>query len=285
MRVMGAASDEEIGRRLEEDRLWAAYALCDLEPEHRGFARYLLAGDDPAPPAQPDQVRRLGWCLIYTPPGFSSLVAGGHPDAMAAALDAAGALPQETVYMVPDRYPHRAGDAAAGAGPYIAALERVYRVESKRPMLRLALAAGAALVEEPRPLGDGALLCRLTHGHAAELNDLYDADPYRAFTPAMLDGVYYGIRLQGRLVAAAGTHAVSARYGLAMIGNVFTSPTARGRGYAGHTALAVVRELRELRGCRDIALNVVAGNAPALRLYRRLGFQTYMTFWEGQARR
>ena len=49
------------------------------------------------------------------------------------------------------------------------------------------------------------------------------------------DGVYYGVRVDGRLVAAAGTHVISPTARLAVVGNVMTHVDFRGRGYAKPT--------------------------------------------------
>jgi predicted GNAT family acetyltransferase len=85
-----------------------------------------------------------------------------------------------------------------------------------------------------------------------------------------------------QLVAVAGTHLVSPTYNVAAVGNVFTHPNYRGRGFGTATTSAVVDELLE-SGIRDIVLNVSRGNAIAVRLYERLGFERYCPFLEGPA--
>jgi hypothetical protein len=60
------------------------------------------------------------------------------------------------------------------------------------------------------------------------------------FTPSMLeDGVYVGVRVDGSLVAVAGTHAISRRFSVACIGGVYTEPAYRGRGLAAAVTGAV----------------------------------------------
>ena len=94
--------------------------------------------------------------------------------------------------------------------------------------------------------------------------------------------MFYGVWDGSRLLAAAGTHVVSARYGIAAIGSIFTHPTARGRGLAGVVTGAVVAEL--LAGdCRDAILNVAQSNEPARRVYNRLGFREHCPHFEGMA--
>ncbi len=83
-------------------------------------------------------------------------------------------------------------------------------------------------------------------------------------------------------MAAAGPHLVSPTYGVAAVGNVFTHPDYRGRGYGTLTTSAVVAELLGL-GMRDVVLNVEQANAVAVRLYERLGFERYCPFLEGPA--
>lgn len=76
-------------------------------------------------------------------------------------------------------------------------------------------------------------------------------------------------------------HVLAARYGIGAVGNIYTRPAARGRGYSG-AAAAVVAEL--LAGpCREVILNVAAANTAAIRLYRRLGFREHCRYWEGRA--
>ena len=71
--------------------------------------------------------------------------------------------------------------------------------------------------------------------------------------------------------------------GVAAIGNVFTRPSARGRGLARATTTAVARELRA-SGIATIVLNVRRNNGPAIAVYRRLGFDVHGDFDEGLAR-
>ena len=95
---------------------------------------------------------------------------------------------------------------------------------------------------------------------------------------AIADGVYYGIRVNGQLVAAAGTHVVSPSARLAVVGNVLTHVDYRGRGFATAVTGAVTAEL--LRTCDQVVLNVRADNPPALNAYRRLGYAEHARFEE-----
>jgi RimJ/RimL family protein N-acetyltransferase len=120
---------------------------------------------------------------------------------------------------------------------------------------------------------------RLLPIEVGELNRLYQLG-FASWlgSSSIADGVYFGVRVNGRLVAAAGTHVVSATARLAVVGNVLTQVEYRGRGYATATTGAVTAEL--LRFCDQVVLNVRADNPPALQAYRRLGYQEHVRFEE-----
>lgn len=110
----------------------------------------------------------------------------------------------------------------------------------------------------------------------ARLDDLdafYREQGAGAWNPVQFEtGPYVAIAAGGRLVAAAGTHFAYA--GLAQVGNVFTDPAHRGRGYAGQVTAGVVEAL-VARGYPVISLFVAASNTGAQRIYERLGFQAH----------
>jgi ribosomal protein S18 acetylase RimI-like enzyme len=117
-----------------------------------------------------------------------------------------------------------------------------------------------------------------------ELNRLYQLG-FASWLPssAIADGVYFGVRAGGRLVAAAGTHVISSQARLAVVGNVLTHVDYRGRGYATAVTGAVTAEL--LRTCDQVVLNVRSDNPPALQAYRRLGYAEHVRFEERLAHR
>jgi len=63
------------------------------------------------------------------------------------------------------------------------------------------------------------------------------------------------------------------------IGNVFTSPSYRGKGYATVCTSQVVKEL--LAKYDDIILNVDNQNRQAVGIYEKLGFREHCTYLEG----
>jgi predicted GNAT family acetyltransferase len=125
---------------------------------------------------------------------------------------------------------------------------------------------------------------RLLPAEIGDLNRLYDLG-FTAWLPSesVAQGVYYGVRVGGRLVAAAGTHVISPEARLAVVGNVMTHVDFRNRGYAKLTTSAVTADL--LRSCDQVVLNVRADNPPALAAYRALGYQEHVRFEERLVRR
>jgi RimJ/RimL family protein N-acetyltransferase len=117
-----------------------------------------------------------------------------------------------------------------------------------------------------------------------DLNRLYQLG-FASWLPSssISDGVYYGMRVGGRLVAAAGTHVVSPRARLAVVGNVLTHVDYRGRGYAKAVTAAVTADL--LRTCDQVVLNVRSDNPPALQAYRHIGYAEHVRFEERLAHR
>ena len=233
---------------LETDRLYSAYALCDLDDR---------------------EFLRTRWGVAF---------AAGQP--IAVVLQYAGYSPQP-IFVMGDN----AGIAAvlsniikpraayvAAKREHLAALASNYRVEAGPAMLRMWVDSAHF---RPFP----ADVQRLLPVEIGELNRLYQLG-FASWLPAsaITDGLYYGIRVGGRLVSAAGTHVISRAAKLAVVGNVMTHADFRGRGYATAVTGAVTADL--LRFCDQVVLNVRADNPPALAAYRRLGYQVSLTFEE-----
>lgn len=81
-------------------------------------------------------------------------------------------------------------------------------------------------------------------------------------------GEFVGVKLDGRLVAMAGERMRCG--GFTEVSGVCTHPDHRGRGYAGGLMRLVARRILE-RGETPF-LHVYESNAPAIALYRTLGF-------------
>ena len=132
-----------------------------------------------------------------------------------------------------------------------------YNVDPGPPMIRM-------WVDRARFQPSPAAVERLLPVEVGELNRLYQLG-FGAWLPSstIAEGVYFGIRVNGRLVSAAGTHVVSRNARLAVVGNVLTHGDHRGRGYAKAVTSAVTAEL--LRFCDQVVLNVRSDNPPAHR--------------------
>lgn len=139
-------------------------------------------------------------------------------------------------------------------------------VESHGPHLKLAILDKAILSPSPD-------VVQLDQSNLTELDSLYDTEPGAAFfLPDMLsDGLWVGIRHEGRLLAAGGTHLLSVKTKVAALGGVFTRPDARGRGLGTQITSQLVGRLMD-EGFL-VGLNVRTDNLIARRIYRNLGFE------------
>jgi ribosomal protein S18 acetylase RimI-like enzyme len=251
--VRPVADRTELRRFLEADRLFAAYAICDLEAKEFSKTRWGGAYDG-------DHLVSLA--LEYSGLTPQPLFVMGRTDGIAAILR--------------DVIRPRAAYVAA-LSPSIPAVQSAYRLDKGPQMVRMW--ADAARFR-PYP----AEVERLRPNDIGDLNRLYQLG-FASWLPssAIADGVYYGIRAGGRLVSAAGTHVVSREARLAVVGNVLTHADFRGRGYAKAVTGAVTAEL--LRSCDQVVLNVRSDNPPALQAYRHLGYAEHVRFEERLAHR
>jgi GNAT superfamily N-acetyltransferase len=238
---------------LERDRLLAAYAICDLEDREFGRTRWGIA-------TQGNEVTAIAmeYGGLTPQPMF---VMGDNEGITAILRD-----------VIRPRAAYLAGPAEA-----LPAVTQLYRVDPGPPMIRMWL---DRTMFKPVP----AQVERLLPVEVSELNRLYQLG-FAAWLPssAIAEGVYYGIRVNGRLVAAAGTHVISRTARLAVVGNVLTHTDHRGRGYAQAVTSAVTAEL--LRYCDEVVLNVRSDNPPAIQAYSRLGFVEHTRFEERLVRR
>ncbi len=250
-----AVSDRgEIAAFLRRDRLYAAYALGDLDGPNRARVAWAMAYDD-AGRATALAMHHEG--LVPQP-----LFLMGAPDGCRAIL--------ESVIKPRDAY-LQATELLQGA------MRDLYELDAPLAMLRMVVDRDSF-----RPFAGPAK--RLTALDIDDLNQLYQLG-YRAGFPASVveDGVYYGVRVRGRLVSAAGTHNINAREEIAVVGNVMTHVDYRGHDFAKMVTSAVTAEL--LNRVTDVALNVHADNEPAVAAYGRLGYRTHCQLVERLVRR
>lgn len=269
-----------VGDILSQDPVWAAYAIADLRPDLAGFCRWLVAPDASA------------LALLFTGLEPPILLTTGTSEGVALALNETE-LPQEVFLSVlPSHLP---------------AVQQQYPRIERQDMLRMALAPGQQVSEESIPTvplsvaDENRLQALYSHGGG------FAPD---AFTAGQLhDGYFFGIEdKQGGLAAAGGTHiAYRSEYtsslesqekdlrktssidrilskGVAAIGNIYTRPDCRGRGYGTAVSARIVSTL-QADGYGLIVLNVSKHNLVAQSIYEKLGFVTYFRFIEGCASR
>jgi GNAT superfamily N-acetyltransferase len=234
---------------LRADPRWCVYALGDLDPRRQQHCAWYERGASVA--------------LVYHEFGTPILFCAGTPDVLAEVPELDTCLLQ-----IPETF--------------LTALEARFVLDWVCPVLRMSL-------DSPRVLpSPGVRVEPLGTSDEAELRALYDdgresGEEPDFFIPTQLsDGTFFGVREDGRLIAAGGTHLYSAVEHVGAIGNVYTRRSHRGRGHASAVMAAIVGELAARR-TEIIALNVRAANLTAIRLYERLGFRVHARFWEGRA--
>jgi ribosomal protein S18 acetylase RimI-like enzyme len=249
-RARAVSDRDEIAAFLRTDRLYAAYALGDLDGPNRARLAWGLAVD------RSGTARGLGMQHMGLAP--QTLFLMGDPAACRAVL---GTTLRPRLAFV------------QATEEYRAALIDLYDLDPPVRLLRM-------VVDRASFLPWAGSVERLTTRDVDDLNRLYRLGLGSGFPASVLDeGVYYGVRANGRLVAAAGTHAINPREGLAVVGNVMTHADYRGRGFAKAVTSAVTAEL--LDRVPDVVLNVHATNGPAVAAYSHLGYLTHreLTEW------
>ena len=265
---------------LSQDPVWAAYAIADLRPDLARYCRWTVAPD------------ASGLALLFTGLEPPILLSVGTPDGVSAALNDA-VLPDEVFLSV--RTSH------------LPAVRRHYPRIDRHDMLRMTLPQGQnvpvpSMSTIPLSSADEHRLQTL-YRHGGE----FAPD---AFTVSQLqDGYFFGIEDEnGALAAAGGTHIAFRSdslpshnlqksrpqksssidrflsQGVAAIGNIYTRPDCRGRGFGSAVTATIVHAL-QANGYGLIVLNVSKRNLVARSIYEKLGFVTHCLFVEGCARR
>jgi RimJ/RimL family protein N-acetyltransferase len=254
------ATNEEAEAILVRDPVWNCFALADLEPPLRNYSQFHVArqeeGDEHA------------ICLILRHPIIGQVISPyGNDEGIAAILNQV-ALPERVLIQAQERH--------------FPLLQHHYQPETNwRSLLRMAIPSPshlslAQIHTPPHPIKqmDMADVPALEVLYAR-----YGENPFSAelFARAVFFGAYEG----EQIVAAGGTHVLSRKYGIAVIGNILTAPQARRQGYATAITAALAAKLFEWH-FSTIVLNVFEDNRPAVRIYQRLGFQTRHRLWTGQ---
>jgi ribosomal protein S18 acetylase RimI-like enzyme len=240
---------ETIRRILADEQAYSAYALAQLDPRTFYETEWVLAMGQNGSQA----------LLVHSYGGLGpALFAIGDPGA----LDVAMSLhPGARFSFGSLRLEHRK-----------VALNH-YMMSRPQTMQRMQVTAETFTAH-------GGPATRLGPDDLTRINSLYSQEgTSTAYRPEHLEhAVYCGAFVGGELVSIAGTHAFSANEGVAVVGNVYTHPEYRNRGYASVATSAVTQELMEK--CDLVVLTVEANNAAALNVYERLGYRSVCNMHE-----
>ena len=254
LRARAITDRDEIAAYLRTDRRYAAYALGDLDSAARARCSWGIAYDADG---EPTALAMHHDGLVPQP-----LFLMGDPDGCRAVL-ASVIKPRDAFFQATEALDVAATD--------------LYELERATVLLRMVVDAQTFV-----PTAGAAQ--RLTADDIEDLNRLYQLGFRAGFANAILDdAVYYGVRIRGRLVSAAGTHVINRREGIAVVGNVMTHADYRGHGFARMVTGAVTANL--LEQVPDVALNVHADNGSAIAAYSRLGYREYCRLTERLGRR
>ena len=253
MPVVRLDRPEQIEPALRRNVYLHIYALGDLDPAFWPFTTWygLEAGGE---------IRAV--LLLYTafePPTLMALGDPPHDDLHELLRSARPLLP-------PKMYAH----LSPGCRDVLAPV----RADVRGPHLKMALrepardVPGVAAVERMTPADVPALERLYTAGYPGSWFDLRQ----------IATGHYYGLRVDGELVSAAGCHVYSPAQRVAALGNIVTHPAHRGRGHAAAVTARLCAEV--LKTVEHVGLNVRADNATAVRCYERLGFRAVAGYEE-----
>ncbi len=255
---------EDAGAEFTVRRLTDPDTLRELLSTDREYAAYALAQLDPG------RFERSEWYEARTTEGRHGLVVHSN-SGLGQALFAEG--DPQAVDAILSLHPGARFTFGSIKPEHRPVAERYFLMARPPRMLRMTV-SNETFVNA----GRGAE--RLTAADISEINRLYSLEGGPAYyrTSHLEEGVYCGVYENGRLSAIAGTHAVSDREGVAVVGNVFTHPRQRGRGLATLATSAVTAAL--LERCPLVVLTVEEGNDPALAVYKRLGYTPHCTLHE-----
>jgi RimJ/RimL family protein N-acetyltransferase len=253
------ATNDEAYAILSQDPVWNCFSLADLEPPLRDYSQFAMASQE--------ESDKRAICLILRHPIIGEVLSPfGSREGIAAILKQL-AFPEHPLIQAQELH--------------IPLLQRYYLPETTwKKMLRMAITSNSwqPLTYKPhRPVK------RLTASDLPALKDLYLQHPESGFSPDLFSqNLYFGVYVGERIIAAGGTHALVPMHRIAVLGNILTAPEARGQGYATAIISALVATLFEQQFL-FVVLNVFEDNSTAIRIYRRLGFQTYHRLLTGKA--
>jgi ribosomal protein S18 acetylase RimI-like enzyme len=123
------------------------------------------------------------------------------------------------------------------------------------------------VTRNPRRIKTKIKVTRVRRKDLPELNRFYK--PVKAWLPLYFEtGPYYCVKVNGKIVSAAGVRFVTPQ--IANVANVFTEKVHRNRGFATACTSTLAWHLASTG--RIITLLVEENNAPAIHIYKKLGF-------------
>lgn len=253
---MPQPDSHQIRTILQQDPIWSVYALADLQPPFAQWSRWYVGEGE----------NGSGVVLLYSGLEPPILMSVGQVDAVERAL-AQTHLPDEVFISAREEH--------------FPLLQKLYDFgDHVEPMMRMVLDE-----EQQVELSALSTLRRLARADSDQVRQLYaNGGPFTPgfFDPYMLDdGVFFGVMEEsGEFLAVGGTHILNRHDQSAAIGNMYTHPQHRGKGYASAILSAIVTVLRA-EGMKSLVLNVDRRNAGARRIYERHGFQIYCDYVEG----
>jgi ribosomal protein S18 acetylase RimI-like enzyme len=253
MRVIGLHRKDEIEPFLRRNVFLHIYALGDLDEFFWAFTTWYALEDAGG-------IRAV--LLLYTAYETPTLMALHEQP-----FEPMWELLKRARQLLPPRvYAHLSPGCQEALGSNVIA-------ESRGPHLKM------ALVDRRFAVPGTESVVRLTHDDVDDLRRLYAvAYPANWFDPRQIDVGYYGLRVNGELVSAAGAHVYSPTQRVAALGNIVTHPDHRGKGYAAAVTARICSEMSET--VDHIGLNVKADNVAAIACYERLGFRRVSEYVE-----
>jgi ribosomal protein S18 acetylase RimI-like enzyme len=228
------------------DRVRNAYQIGSMSPGYQDYTRHYWLTLDEEPKAA---------ITVYDGLSAPALFAWGETEELALLLDRlSGQLPGR---MLLHRYPE-----------HLSAYGEKLKIRSVRKEVRLTLT-----VDQFKAQSHDVPIERLSHRDTAAIVKLYGNYPDSFFEPYQLEsGYYFGLREGQELVSVAGIHLVSESAGVAMLGNVVTAPSTRGKGYARYVTSTLCEALFE--SVDLLALDVPMGSTAARHAFEALGFES-----------
>lgn len=247
---------EELRSFLMSDPLANAYLLGNLDPAYFQFCEWFGSRDEEG------KLRNL--LLVYRGLSIPVVFSSGNGEGLGSFLDESRAI-------LPKRFHFHVLEEQMGA------LKATYSPEGATRMIRMgqdrALYKATTIDERVERLG---------HRDTGAIMELYSHYPDHFFEPYQLEtGLYFGIRDEEEaLMSIAGVHVVSETHDVAVIGNLVTHSSHRGKGLATLCTARLIAELFERVSL--LALNVGEENTVAIKLYENLGFRANNVFYEGR---